>query len=772
MGTPNPPKSPIIFTTFPVVFPPLSHKNTDHIPLLVIHDIIHRKKEMDGITVRVLLPAIHRDQKREELESFLNRWQMSPSFIKSIKDRSKTSERNITRLFHRLRSGDYVFRQECFLFHCPDCRAIIPNSAVNFTEISETFYHIRYHTGNKSSPLVVATPYPETILGDTALAVHPDDQRYTGFFHSTVTVPVSGHHIPVIADKKVNRDKGTGIVHVSPQNHPFDFEMSIRHKLPVTNIIDLDGNMTDSVPRGMRGLPRKQCRTVILEQLEKNKRLEKEETGTHRRPLCHHCKKLLVPVISTQWFQKMVPQKKLTDTGKGLNFFPENLKKKYHSWIDTRKDWRISTPLKNSHPVPGTPETGPVSCFEPRFLDALHAYNSLRSTPENTSPSPIPLLAVGSDSNPVQLFRFLSTGIQLTGHLSFRDILHINRRGENDSQNIPGTLTAIDGTVTCQDTLRLAMITRKKSPRSSGKSPVPLKIHETFFKKLPGVCSYLQKSPPVTLQYRKEPSSMPVLEKWIRHSLNITARKINDQIENYQIPAAARTLIQFFLGEYHRWYFKFYQGTPHGPREKETATGTFLIMLRLLYPFLPDMSERLHRMLTGGSGSLRDRAFPSFSHHFVYPQAYGTIEKMKKLIGGIKKLRAVTRQVMPQNRHIILFNPDKRERMEMAECTGCISYFLPGSSITIESKRDRIPRGFRQDVFRWEIILPLTDQTHQEKTLENLSAELIELEREISRREENISRQPPGEGKRSEKKKLQKLFARRDGTQKRIKEIT
>ena len=595
--------------------------------------------------------------------------------------------RAVRTVFVRLYDKGLIYHGERIINWCPRCSTALSDLEVDHKDLNGSLWHIRYPFADGNGYITVATTRPETILGDTAVAVNPKDERYKGMTGRKVILPAVKRAIPIVADEAISLEFGTGAVKVTPGHDPVDFDIAQRHKLPTINILNADATMNENAGP-YAGLDRFACREALVKDLEQAGLLVKIEPYSHSVGHCQRCQTIVEPIVSKQWFVKMQPLaepaiKAVTD-GR-INIIPARLTKVYLNWMENIRDWCISRQLWWGHRIPvwycQDCNGMTVSVDEPKvcrhcsssrieqdpdvldtwFSSALWPHSTL-GWPDNTEDFnyfyPTAVMETAYDILFFWVARMIMMGIEDTGDIPFRTIyLHgliRDEKGEKMSKTRGNVLNPLDvmekyGT----DAMRFALLTGTSAGNDSKLSPDKLEAGRNFANKLWNatrfVISTIETTPP---SGRIEWEQLSIEDRWILSRLNHTISSVSIALEAFQFEEAQRQIYDFLWGEFCDWYIELAKIRLRSTEGKVLTPLTILVYvleasLRLLHPFMPFVTEELWQNLKNGmstdwqSGdSIMIAAYPEADSNAINPEAEHIMSNIIEIIRAIRNARA------------------------------------------------------------------------------------------------------------------------------------
>ena len=583
--------------------------------------------------------------------------------------------RAVREVFRRLYAKGLIYRGSYIINWCPRCRTTISDIEVEHSEEQGTLTYIRYPGLDGASGIIVATTRPETMLGDTAVAVHPDDGRYRHLIGREVLLPIMNRRLPVIADEAVDPEFGTGAVKVTPAHDPADFEMGRRHGLQEITVIGKDGVMTPEADR-FAGLPALEARQGVVAELQRLGLIVKIEDYAHSVGHCYRCDTIIEPLVSEQWFVRMKPlaEPALEAVRQGrIRFFPERFTKIYLGWLENIRDWCISRQLWWGHRIPVwycqscgaaiCPESEPVTCPEcggasleqdPDVLDtwfssALWPFSTLGwpdHTPELDYYFPTSVLVTARDIIFFWVARMIFMSCEFMQDVPFRDVLinslvldHLGRKMSKSLGNIKDPLEVIDSFGA--DTLRFTLLTgntpgsemRFQQERVEGSRNFSNKVWNAsrFALMNLGDMSVVrrrtsdvgEKTNQSTVECwadveQFDPAALTLADRWILSRFNRTVGEVDRNLESYELGEAARVLYEFIWDELCDWYIELIKPRLYGkdtPDSRGTAQQVLWYVLKhtleLLHPFMPFLTEEIWQHLPASAGSSQNSVVSS-----------------------------------------------------------------------------------------------------------------------------------------------------------------
>ena len=582
----------------------------------------------------------------------------------------------VREVFVRLYEEGLICRDSYIINWCPRCMTALSDLEVEHENLKGKLYHVRYDLTDGSGSLIVATTRPETIPGDTAVAVNPEDERYRDFIGKTLFLPVIGREIPVIADDVVDMEFGTGALKITPAHDPNDFEVGNRHGLPKIKVMGDDGVMNDEAEQ-YNGMDRFKCRKAILKDLSDSENLIKEEDYTHAVGHCYRCKTIIEPNISKQWFVRMKtlaePAIKAAEDGR-VQFIPKGWENTYFEWMNNIKDWCISRKIWWGHQIPAwycgscegvtVSRTDPSSCghcgsaeirqdadvLDTWFSSALWPFSTLgwpNETEDLKRFYPTSVLVTGFDILFFWVARMMMMGIKFMGEVPFREVcIHAlvrDAEGQKMSKskgNVIDPLIIMDKYGT--DALRFTLASMASPGRDIKLSEDRIEGYRNFGNKIWNASRFIFMNMPeeaVTIDL----STLTLPDRWILSRLNRTVKDVSKMLGEYRFDLAAGTIYSFFWREFCDWYVEFakIQMQEGGNSRNNTVAvlvNTLDISLRMLHPIMPFITEEIWQQLH--SSSIMTAPYPSAEDALMDQVVESQMDSVMDIIKNVRSLRS------------------------------------------------------------------------------------------------------------------------------------
>ena len=582
----------------------------------------------------------------------------------------------VNEVFCNLYEKGLIYRGERIINWCPHCLTSISDAEVEYEEQAGHFWHLRYPFKDGSGYLELATTRPETLLGDTAVAVNPQDERYKDVVGKTLILPLVHREIPVVADDYVEMDFGTGVVKITPAHDPNDFEVGLRHNLEVINVLTPDAKITDDYPK-YAGMDRYEARKAIVEDLKAEGALVEIEDYSHNVGTCYRCGTTVEPRVSKQWFVKMKPLAgPAIDAVKNgdTRFIPQRFEKVYFHWLENIRDWCISRQLWWGHRIPAwycadcgeitVSRTAPTACShcgsknieqDPDTLDtwfssALWPFSTL-GWPEETEDYkhyyPTNTLVTGYDIIPFWVMRMMFSGLEQTGQVPFDTVLIHglvrDAQGRKMSKSLGNGIDPLEiidkyGA----DALRFTLATGNSPGNDMRFSDERVEASRNFANKIWNAARFILMNLPENEPAPYIPQALAIEDKWILSQYNTLVSGVTDSLEKFELGMAVQKLYDFIWDVFCDWYIEIAKIRLNGDDEEQKATVRAVLVyvmsntLKLLHPFMPFITEEIWQTLphTGESIMISDWPKADSALNFAAEDA-----EMSRIMTAIKAVR-------------------------------------------------------------------------------------------------------------------------------------
>ena len=583
----------------------------------------------------------------------------------------------VREVFVKLYEQKLIYRGERIINWCPHCRTSISDAEVDFKETDGFFYHLRYPLADGSGYLQLATTRPETMLGDTAVAVHPDDERYKALVGKMLILPLVGKEIPIIADEYVEMDFGTGVVKITPAHDPNDFEVGLRHNLEVITVTTDDGHMNELAGK-YAGMTIEECRKAIVDDLKDAGVLVKVEPLKHNVGTCYRCHTVIEPRVSLQWFVKMKPLAepaiKAVREGK-TKFVPERFDKIYYNWMENIRDWCISRQLWWGHRIPAwycadcgevivsrdeptvCPKCGKTHLTQDEdtldtwFSSALWPFSTLGwpdKTPELSYFYPTDTLVTGYDIIFFWVARMMFSGLEHMGDVPFKTVfihgLVRDAQGRKMSKSLGNGVDPLEVIKEFgADALRFTLATGNSPGNDMRYIREKVEASRNFANKLWNASRFIlmnigEDDVPETL-----PETLTLEDRWILTKFNDLAAAVTENLEKFELGIAVQKLYDFIWDDFCDWYIELSKIRLQGDGRTDalrvlvyTMTG----MLKLLHPFMPFITEEIWQSLPHTGDALMCAKWPVYTEALHFPAEEQEMERIMTAIRAIRNRRA------------------------------------------------------------------------------------------------------------------------------------
>ena len=586
----------------------------------------------------------------------------------------------VRHVFVKLYNEGLIYRGERIINWCPNCKTAISDAEVEFEEKDGSFWHLRYPLADGSGYVELATTRPETMLGDTAVAVHPEDERYKHLVGKKVILPLVNKEIPIVADEYVEMDFGTGVVKITPAHDPNDFEVGRRHDLPVINVMNEDGSINENGGK-YAGLSGMEARKQIVKDLEEGGYLIKVEPIKHNVGTCQRCHTVVEPRVSTQWFVKMEPLAgPAIDVVKDgtIRFIPERMEKTYYNWMENIKDWCISRQLWWGHRIPAwycedcgetiVSETDVDTCpkcggkhlhqdedtLDTWFSSALWPFSTL-GWPDETEELkyfyPTNTLVTGYDIIFFWVARMIFSGMKHMGKAPFSTVLYHGLLRDSQGRKMSKSLgNGIDPVEVIDqygaDALRFTLVTGNSPGNDARYSEEKVAASRNFANKIWNAARFIHmnidgKDVPCAL-----PETLTLEDQWIVSRFNTVAKEVTENLEKFELGMAVQKLYDFLWDDFCDWYIELAKIRLNSADEaaaqgaRQVLVWTLGSTLKLLHPFMPFVTEEIWQSLPHEGEALIVAPWPEYEEGHVFPQAEVEMKKVMELITAVRTRRS------------------------------------------------------------------------------------------------------------------------------------
>ena len=696
--------------------------------------------------------------------------------------------------FIKLYEKGLIYKGKRMVNWCTSCKTSISDAEVEYKEEPSHLWHIRYKiTGTDDKYIIVATTRPETMLGDTAVAVHPDDERYKDLVGKTCILPIMNKEIPIIADEFVEKDFGTGCVKITPAHDMNDYQAGLRHNLEIIEVFDENFKMGNLVPE-LKGMDLLDARKVIVNKLEQLGALVKTEEYTHNVAKCERCKNTIEPKISTQWFVNMKDlAKRAADSVRNgeMRFVPKRYEKQYFNWLDNIQDWCISRQLWWGHRIPAyyCDECGeinvakemPKQCkkcgsthltqdedtLDTWFSSALWPFSTL-GWPNIESEDykrfyPTNVLVTGFDIITFWVSRMMTQGLEFTNQVPFKDVVIHGLIRDSQGRKMSKTLgNGIDPIEVIDkygaDSLRFSVLSGTTMGNDIRYMPEKLEQASNFANKIWNAAKFIINSNvnendikeagkriynKENKEYNKD--SLAIEDKWILNKLDKLVFEVTTNIENYDLGIALDKIYNFIWNEFCDWYIEMVKPRIYSDNYEIKTNVCYILnyvfgtALKLLHPFMPFVTTKIYSELVSyDNKDLMISNWPEVKKNFSFENEEKLVEQLKETIVEIRNVRA-NMNIHPSKKSELIF-VSKSNKKELEQSKEFILKLGFGNELKIQENKDGI-KDNAIGIIKGEIELyipfeGLVDLAEEKKRLE---AEKEKLENEVLRCEKMLS---------------------------------
>ena len=695
--------------------------------------------------------------------------------------------------FVKLYNDGLIYKGERMVNWCPSCHTAISDAEVEYKEEPSHLWHLRYQIKGEDRYVEVATTRPETMLGDTAVAVHPDDERYTDIVGKICIVPVVNREIPIIADRFVEKEFGTGCVKITPAHDPNDYQAGLDHNLDIIEVFDDNTIMLDLMPE-VKGMKAIDSRPIIVEKLKELGALINIEDYTHNVAKCERCKTTIEPRISEQWFVKMKeitqPAIDAVRTGK-IKFVKKKKKKTYFNWVENIRDWCISRQLWWGHRIPAyycddcnhitVAKENPGKCekcesthihqdedtLDTWFSSALWPFSTLgwpHDTDDLKTYYPTNCLVTGYDIITFWVSRMVTCGLYQLKEIPFKDVVIHGLVRDSQGRKMSKTLgNGVDPIEVIDkygaDALRFSVVSGTTMGNDIKYMPEKLDQASNFANKIWNAAKFIISNlvdekdikdycdkvyNPETEEY--DSSLLKIEDKWILNKLDKLVVDVTNNINNYEIGIALDNIYSFIWNEFCDWYIEIVKPRLYSDNYKEKVAvcdilnHVFGSSLKLLHPFMPFITAEIFKELVEYSNKeIMLNKWPHIREkEFAFNKEEQIVENLKDVIVGIRNVRA-NMNIHPTKKADLIFVTDKYQK-EIEESKDFILKLGFGKNIKVQENKEGIATNAISIISNGiEVYMPFEDLVDIKEEIERLEKEKEKLEAEVSRGEKMLS---------------------------------
>ena len=681
----------------------------------------------------------------------------------------------VKEVFVNLYNKGLIYRGKRIINWCPCCHTSLSDAEVEYEEQAGHFWHLRYPLSDGSGYIEMATTRPETMLGDTAVAVNPDDDRYKDYVGKTVILPIVHREIPIIADSYVDMEFGTGVVKITPAHDPNDFEVGLRHNLAVINVLTDDAKIVDDYPK-YAGMDRYEARKAIVEDLKAEGALVEIEDYSHNVGTCYRCHTTVEPRVSLQWFVKMEDLAKPAIEAvksKETKFVPEHFDKTYYHWLENIKDWCISRQLWWGHRIPAfycddcnetvvTKDAAPVcpKCGKPMrqdpdtldtwFSSALWPFSTL-GWPDKTEDFeyfyPTSTLVTGYDIILFWVIRMMFSGIEHTGKAPFNTVLIHGLVRDSQGRKMSKSLgNGIDPLEIIDqygaDALRMTLMTGNAPGNDMRFYNERVEASRNFANKVWNASRFImmnldEKELKKPANFEKRPADC-----WIMSKCNSLVKDVTENMDKFELGIALSKIYDFMWDEFCDWYIEMAKyPIYHADEDPEAANAALWTLrevlkksLKLLHPYMPFVTEEIYSKLVPEEESLMMSDWPVYEEEWNFPVDENIVDHYKEIIRGIRNVRAEMN--VPNSRKATAFVVCEDE--ELGAGLALLGHAAQNMAALNELVIQKDKSGIADDAVSIvvpdaTVYLPLEELIDFEQEIERLTKEEARLTKEIAR---------------------------------------
>ena len=720
----------------------------------------------------------------------------------------------VREVFVNLYNKGLIYRGSRIINWCPSCKTALSDAEVEYAEENGNLWHIKYYAEDGDTFLEVATTRPETMFGDTAVAVNPKDKRYKHLIGKKVILPVVNRPIPVVGDEHADMEFGTGVVKITPAHDPNDFEVGLRHNLPVLKVMNDDGTMNENAGK-YQGLNRYECRKQLVEELKASGHLVKIQPHAHNVGHCYRCHDTVEPIVSKQWFVKM---EKLARpaidavTYKKITFVPERFAKIYYNWMENVKDWCISRQLWWGHRIPVwyCEDCGKEICsktdvevcphcgskrvkqdedvLDTWFSSALWPFSTL-GFPEDTSDLeyfyPGDVLVTGYDIIFFWVARMIFSGLEHMSKVPFRDVLiHGLVRDEQGRKMSKSLGNGVDPLEVIDkygaDSLRFSLLQGVAPGNDTRYSDAKVEACRNFMNKIWNASRFvIMNSEGVKVKPVSEIRLSPA-DKWIIAKLQVAIRDVTLALNKFELGIACQLMYDFMWSDFCDWYIELVKPVLKSEdiQKREGAVSVLVFVLenalKLLHPFIPYITDEIYRSLPTADGTIMTKDFPRYNSKLAYRKDAQAFEGIMDII---KAVRAVKLELdCPPSKKVNLYITTESKRLITVNEDSILKLAGAKEIKFISSAAEAGENAVTKVLPICTLYIPMGELVDIEKEKARLTAELENVTAEIARADGKLHNQgflskAPKQLVDAEHAKLEKYIAMREKILNQLKSL-
>ncbi len=722
----------------------------------------------------------------------------------------------VKEVFVNLYNKGQIYKGERIINWCPKCLTSISDAEVEYEDQAGHFWHLRYPLSDGSGYIQMATTRPETMLGDTAVAVNPNDERYKDMVGKTVILPIVHREIPIIADEYVEMEFGTGVVKITPAHDPNDFEVGLRHNLPVINVMTEDARIVDDYPK-YAGMDRYEAREAIVKDLEVEGALVKIEDYSHNVGTCYRCHTTVEPRVSKQWFVKMkeLAAPAIEAVKKGdTQFVPEHFDKTYFHWLEGIKDWCISRQLWWGHRIPAfycdecgemvvtkedsavCPKCGKPMRQDPDTLDtwfssALWPFSTLgwpEKTPELEYFYPTDVLVTGYDIIFFWVVRMMFSGLEHMGEVPFKNVLIHGLVRDSQGRKMSKSLgNGIDPLEVIDkygaDALRLTLVTGNAPGNDMRFYWERVEASRNFANKVWNASRFIMMNLDKAENRAVGLDELTPADKWILSKLNTLAKDVTENMENFDLGVAVGKIYDFIWEEFCDWYIEMVKPRLYNDEDTTKAAALYTLKtvliesLKLLHPYMPFITEEIFCNLQDEEESIMISDWPVYKEEFNFPVEENAIETIKEAVRGIRNTRTSMNVAPSRKAKVYVVSSDEALRNIFENGKVFFASLGYASEVIVQDNKDGIDSDAVSVVIpNGTIYMPFAELVDIAKEIERLENEEKRLTGELARvngmlSNERFVSKAPAAKIQEEKDKLEKYTQMMEQVKERLSHL-
>ncbi|MCQ4089634.1 valine--tRNA ligase [Exiguobacterium indicum] len=683
----------------------------------------------------------------------------------------------VQEVFVKLYEKGLIYRGEYIVNWDPATKTAISDIEVIYKDIEGAFYHFSYPLTDGSGHVELATTRPETMLGDTAIAVNPKDERYAHLVGKTITLPIVGREIPIVADDYVDMEFGTGVVKITPAHDPNDFEVGNRHELPRVLVMNEDGTMNENAGK-YEGMDRFECRKQIVEDLKAEGVLIKIEPHLHSVGHSERSDAIVEPYLSLQWFVKMEPlAQKALEEQQGpdkVNFVPQRFENTYVRWMENIRDWCVSRQLWWGHRIPAWyhKETGEVyvgkeapadienweqdnDVLDTWFSSALWPFSTMgwpnTDAADYQKYFPTSTLVTGYDIIAFWVSRMIFQSYEFTGQRPFQDVLIHGLIRDSEGRKMSKSLgNGIDPMDVIEkygaDSLRWFLTTGSTPGNDLRFYWEKIEATWNFSNKLWNASRFaLMNMDGLTFDQIDLTGEKSLADKWILTRLQTTIDDVTRLSDKYEFGEAGRILYHFIWEDFCNWYIEMAKLPLNGEDEAAKQTTRSVLaytldrIMRLMHPFMPFITEEIWQHLPHEGETITRAAWPTREASLDFPEAVPAFEAVQNVIRSVRNIRAEVNAPMSKQIQLFISTNDARVQDDLSSNSSYLQKFTNASELRIEEQMPAPEKAMSAIVTGAELFIPLADLINIEEEIARLNKELVKYTKEVERVEKKLN---------------------------------